>query len=44
MLAAALRIAEALERIATTLESLDEPQTYDVQTDRQGRVVQIREV
>ena len=38
------RIATALERIADTLESLDEPQTFDVQHDKEGRVIQIHEV
>lgn len=39
-----VRIANALGRIADTLESLDEPQTFDIQHDRDGRVIQFREV
>lgn len=34
----------ALERIASVLESLDEPQTFDLQHDRDGRVIQIKEI
>lgn len=44
MLQVATRIAVALERIADTLESLDEPQTFDVQHDKDGRVIQLKEV
>lgn len=38
------RIADALESIAKTLQSLDEPQTFDLQHDKEGRVIQIHEV
>lgn len=42
-----VRIASALERIADTLASLDEPQTFEVDTlvdTRGGTVTTIREV